>query len=71
MRASETDAARQRSRWHAAIWILIYGGLLALGLGLFLAPQAALLRVGFLGGGSLAALAGVALIVIRSRQARS
>lgn len=71
MSASETDAAHQRGRIHAAIWILIYGGLVAISLGLFFEPQAGVLRTAFLAGGGLAVLTGIVLIVIRSRQVKS
>jgi len=73
MSASEpgADAANNRGRFHAAIWILIYGGLVAISLGLFFEPQAGVLRTAFLAGGSLAVLAGIVLIVIRSRQVKS
>ena len=67
----DLDATHKRGRFHAAIWILIYGGLLAISLGLFVEPQAAAMRVVFLYGGGLAVLAGIVLIVIRSRQTKS
>ena len=55
------------ARLHGLIWVLIYGGLLTLVLGLSVAPidddTAWLLIVG----GGVVAAVGVALIVVRSR----
>ena len=51
-------------RW---AWILLYAGLLALCLGLFVRRTDAALGVGFMIGGTVAALAGAGLIVVRSR----
>ena len=64
-RSSASNAAM--ARLHGLIWILIYGGLLTLVLGLSVAPidddMAWLLIVG----GGVAAAVGVALIFVRSR----
>jgi len=51
-------------RW---AWILIYGGLLALVLGMFLQRQDRTLGDGFQMGGTAVAALGAALIWIRSR----
>jgi hypothetical protein len=59
-------AAQRVDVW---VWVLLYGGLLAAVLGIFVAREeggAAIGLVLWLGGG-LAAAAGVALIVLRSR----
>nr|WP_316638447.1 hypothetical protein [uncultured Roseateles sp.] len=54
-------------RLHTTIWVLIYGGLLAVCLSLFLPREAELLSLGFLSGGGLAVAVGAVLLVIRSR----
>jgi hypothetical protein len=51
-------------RW---VWILIYGGLLTLCLGLFAGRSEAGLGTLLVVGGIVAALSGVVLIVVRSR----
>jgi formate hydrogenlyase subunit 3/multisubunit Na+/H+ antiporter MnhD subunit len=62
-----TTSNKAAARLHGLIWVLIYGGLLTLVLGLSVAPiddeTAWLLIVG----GGVVAAAGVALIVVRSR----
>lgn len=58
------DAARLVERW---VWILLYGGLLVLCLGLATVAHDAVLGHALLVAGALAAVAGVALIVVRSR----
>lgn len=50
------------------IWVLIYGGLLTVGLGLAVGDQAPALSTGLVGGGAIAAAVGVALIWVRSRR---
>jgi hypothetical protein len=69
MTASDPNpgTAPDHSRLHTAIWVLIYGGLLAISLSFFLPQQAELMSLGFLAGGVLATAVGAALIVIRSR----
>lgn len=49
------------------IWILIYGGLLGVGLGLSVQRTDDALGWGIVSGGAAAALLGVALIYVRSR----
>lgn len=56
-----------RGRLTAAIWVLIYGGLLAICLSLFFVPNGASLRIGFLSFGGLALVSGIVLIVVRAR----
>jgi hypothetical protein len=50
------------------IWILIYGGLLVLCLGLFVSRQDGALGGTLIGGGAIAAAAGAVLIWVRSRR---
>jgi len=50
------------------IWILIYGGLLLISLGLFVSRTDGVLGGTLIGGGALAVVAGAALIWIRSRR---
>jgi vacuolar-type H+-ATPase subunit I/STV1 len=51
----------------ALIWVLIYGGLLSIGLGVAVQRSNDLLGWSFVTGGALAALAGAALVFVRSR----
>jgi formate hydrogenlyase subunit 3/multisubunit Na+/H+ antiporter MnhD subunit len=55
------------ARLQALTWILIYGGLLALVLGLFVEPIDDDTGWTLVVGGGLTAVAGVALIYVRSR----
>jgi hypothetical protein len=48
-------------------WVLIYGGLAALCLGIFVSRRAEDLGHGFMLGGAVVALVGVGLIWLRSR----
>lgn len=50
------------------IWILIYGGLLVLGLGLAVREEAAGWGLGLTIGGGVAAAIGFVLIAVRSRR---
>ncbi len=50
------------------IWVLIYGGLLALCLGLFVARQDGTLGGWLIGGGAVTAIVGAALIAVRARR---
>jgi hypothetical protein len=50
------------------IWVLIYGGLLALGLGLFVLRADVGLGWGFVIGGGAVAAVGAALLVVRARR---
>jgi len=61
--ASETA----KLRVERLAWIFIYGGLLALVLGMFLERQDRTLGDGFQIGGTAVAVAGAALIWVRSR----
>ena len=54
-------------RVESLVWVLIYGGLLLVGLGWFVGAGSALLAWTLAAVGSVAAVAGVALIVLRSR----
>ena len=67
--AAETSAESTPAsgRFDTRIWVLIYAGLSAVCLSLFLPQQAASLSLVLLTGGGLAVVAGIALIVIRSR----
>ncbi len=49
------------------VWILIYGGLLLLSLGLFVRARAAALGLGMILAGGLLACSGAVLIIVRSR----
>jgi hypothetical protein len=48
-------------------WVLIYGGLVSLSVGWFVTPQQGPWGELMIGGGILAAVVGIALIVIRSK----
>jgi len=54
-------------RW---VWILVYGGLLAVSLGLFVQhePQGEDIAAWLFGGGAVAAVMGVLLIFLRARK---
>lgn len=58
---------RTLQRLHKLIWVLIYGGLLALVLGLVTGRSDAALGWSLVLGGGLAAAVGVALIAVRAR----
>ena len=49
------------------VWVLVYGGLLSMSLGWFVTPTQGPWGELMITGGVVAALAGVALIVIRSK----
>ncbi|HEV7913387.1 MAG TPA: hypothetical protein VGP22_06450 [Albitalea sp.] len=49
------------------IWILLYGGLIAVGLGLSVRPGDAALGWTFVTGGGVASVAGALLVYLRSR----
>ena len=49
------------------IWVLIFGGLFALGMGITLERSGQSFGWGFIGGGGLAVVAGCVLIWVRSR----
>lgn len=55
-------------RLEALVWILIYGGLLLLSLGWFVAPRDAALGGELMASGGGAVAVGVLLIVLRSRR---
>lgn len=50
------------------VWVLIYGGLLALCLGWFVQPRDAALGTLLMGGGGGVTVLGILLIVLRSRR---
>ena len=58
------DRARRIEAW---TWVLLYGGLLAVALSLFIPAAQPALACGLRLGGGLAALVGLLLIVLRSR----
>jgi hypothetical protein len=60
------DTAVGRGRFHLLIWVLIYGGLLSICLSFFLAQQSGPMALGFMVGGGMALVAGIALAVMRS-----
>ena len=49
------------------VWVLIYGGLAILSLGVFVTSRSEGLGLGFMLGGGIVALIGVVLIYVRSR----
>jgi hypothetical protein len=55
------------ARVETLVWVLIYGGLLVLSLGLFAQRDGAALGWGLVAAGGAAAAAGVLLIWVRSR----
>lgn len=55
------------ARLETLVWVLIYGGLLLVGLGLAVQQRAGLLGWSLVAGGGVLALAGVVLIVVRAR----
>ena len=60
-------APRTLQRLQTLIWVLIYGGLLALVLGIATARTDGALGWSLAAGGGLAAAVGVALIAVRAR----
>lgn len=63
---NSADALAGRGRFHILIWVLIYGGLVSICLSFFLAQQSGLMALGFMVGGGVALVAGIALVVMRS-----
>jgi hypothetical protein len=66
-RSASTTSNKAAARLHGLIWVLIYGGLLTLVLGLSVAPiddETAWMLI--VGGGVVVAI-GIALIVVRSK----
>lgn len=61
--------AQQISRLHALIWILIFGGLLMAGLGLFIQRTDAAVGLALIVCGALETSAGFGLVLLRSRLA--
>ena len=57
----------QIAKLEKLIWLLIYGGLLVLCVGLFVARTGAALGLVMVVGGAIVALAGAVLIVVRAR----
>jgi hypothetical protein len=56
------------ARLEVLIWVLIYGGLLAVCLGLFVQRGSAALGLAIIGGGGATSAVGVFLIWVRSRR---
>lgn len=54
-------------RVEVAIWVLVYGGLIGVGLGLSIRDEAAALGWSIVGVGAIVAVVGAVLIVVRSR----
>jgi hypothetical protein len=52
------------------VWVLIYGGLLLGGLGLFVAREGSVLGIVMVAIGAVALLAGIVLVWVRSRMPR-
>ena len=65
--SASTTSNKSAARLHGVIWVLIYGGLLTLVLGLSVAPTDDEMAWLLIVGGGIAAAVGVALIVVRSR----
>lgn len=59
------DAAVRRIE--VLIWVFLYGGLLAVGLGLSVQRSAAVLGWSIVAGGAIVAAVGAVLVVVRSR----
>jgi hypothetical protein len=55
-------------RLETLVWVLIYGGLLVLCLGLFVKRQDAAFGWSLVGFGAVAAVAGAVLVYVRSRR---
>lgn len=55
------------ARVEVASWVLIYAGLLAAVLGWFVRAQSAPMGLGFMLGGAVCTMIGVALIAVRAR----
>lgn len=55
------------ARIETLVWVLIYGGLAAMMLGLWVRSDSTLVGPLLVGGGALMALGGVALVWVRSR----
>ena len=64
---SGRTSSRNIARLHALIWVLIYGGLITLVLGVFTRRSAGPLGWSLMVAGALVAAAGVVLIYVRSR----
>ena len=64
---TEVSASKKVARIHAMIWVLIYGGMLALVLGLSVGRSDAAFGWSLVLGGAVVSLLGVVLIYIRSR----
>lgn len=68
MSGSELDAAAARlARMEMLVWVFVYGGMLALTLGLFVLGRDDLLAHVLLAVGGVAVVCGVFLIWLRSR----
>ncbi len=65
--SAPTASSKSVARLHSLIWVLIYGGLLALVLGLFVQRTDEAAGWTLLVGGSVLAAAGFVLIYVRSK----
>lgn len=65
--SARTTSSKAAARLHRLIWVLIYGGLLTLVLGLSVAPIDDDTAWSLIVGGGVAAAVGVALIVVRAK----
>lgn len=65
--SGSTTSSRSIARLQALIWVLIYGGLLTLVLGVFTRRSAGALGGPLMVAGALVAAVGVVLIYVRSR----
>lgn len=64
---TEVSSSKKVARLHALIWVFIYGGLLALVLGLSVGRIDAAFGWSLVVGGALVSMLGAVLIYIRSR----
>ncbi len=64
---TEVSSSKKVARIHALIWVLIYGGLLALVLGLSVGRNDEAFGWSLVLGGAVVSMLGVVLIYIRSR----
>ncbi len=64
----KTATRKQLQRMEALVWILVYGGLFAIVLGLATRGADADVAWMLLAGGAIASIAGVALIFVRARR---
>jgi hypothetical protein len=65
--STSTPSSKAAARMHGPIWVLIYGGLLTLVLGLSVAPIDDETAWTLIVGGGVVTAVGVALIVVRAK----